>query len=213
MNKIVSKTKEFLRENEIFNFGKNHKTLICMVLMLILGMVAGAVLAGCTSFEFLDSLNKIFLSDFKERTSQSGAEAFASSVVVYFVFSLFMWLSGLAIWGIVSIPLILCFRGLGMGISGGYLYLIYGLKGIAFYILILIPGIFVSSLAFAIFSTEAFKSSLKIAKAALPKGQIGNFWLLLKSNTKKFGYCLLLLCFAAFLDMCFITMFANFFDF
>ena len=51
MKNIVSKTKEFLKENEIFNFGKNHKTLICMVLMLILGMVSGAILAGCTSFE------------------------------------------------------------------------------------------------------------------------------------------------------------------
>lgn len=213
MKKIILKIKDFLNENEIYTFGKNHKTLIFMVIMIVGGMIFGAILAGCISFEVIDSLSGMFLNDFKERISQNLGESFVSSISVYFAFALLLELSALAVWGALSCPLILCFRGIGIGISGGYLYLIYGLKGIAFYVLILMPGIFVSSIAFALFGSASFKMSLKIAKSALPKGQEINFWQDMKLNFKRFGRCFLILCFSAFLDMCFMAMFSGFFDF
>ena len=110
-----------------------------MFICLIAGMIVGSVSAGCINFETLDRLNSVFLTDFKQRISQSGAEVFVSSLSLYFIFALILELSAFAVWGIISVPLLLVFKGIGMGLSGGYLYLVYGLKGIAFYILIWCP--------------------------------------------------------------------------
>ena len=155
----------------------------------------------------------IFLTDFKQRISQNRVEVFVSSLSMYFIFALILEISALSVWGIVSVPILLVFKGMGMGLSGGYLYLVYGLKGIAFYILILVPGIFVSSIAFALFGVCAFKSSVAISKKILPKPSGDALWPCLKSNIKKLGYCTLLLCFSAFLDMAFMMMFSIFFEF
>lgn len=213
MKKLLFKTKNFLSENDIYNFGKNNKILILMFICLIAGMVVGSVSAGCINFETLDRLNSVFLTDFKQRISQSGVEVFVSSLSLYFIFALILELSAFSVWGIVSVPLLLIFKGIGMGLSGGYLYLVYGLKGIAFYILILVPGVFVSSIAFALFGVSAFKSAVAISKKILPKPSDSALWPYVKSNIKKLGYCTLLLCFSAFLDMAFMMMFSGFFEF
>lgn len=213
MKKLLSTTKKFLSENDIYNFGKNNRILLLMFLCLIVGMAIGSVSAGCINFETLDRLNVVFLTDFKQRIAQNGTEIFVSSLSLYFIFALILELSAFAAWGIISAPLLLIFKGIGMGLSGGYLYLVYGLKGIAFYILILVPGIFISSIAFAFFGVSAFKSSFAISKKLLPKPSDAVLWNYVKSNLKKLGYCTLLLCFSAFLDMAFMMMFASFFEF
>ena len=213
MKKLLFKTKNFLAENDIYNFGKNNKTLLLMFVCLIAGMVVGSISAGCINFETLDRLNSVFLTDFKQRIAQTGAEVFVSSLSLYFIFAIILELSSFAVWGVVSVPVLLAFKGIGMGLSGGYLYLVYGLKGIAFYILILVPGIFVSSIAFAFFGVSAFKSSVAIFKKILPKPSDMALWPYVKSNIKKLGYCTLLLCFSAFLDMAFMMMFSGFFEF
>lgn len=213
MKKLLFKTKNFLSENDIYNFGKNNKVLLLMFFCLIVGMTIGSISAGCINFETLDKLNSIFLTDFKQRISQNRVEVFVSSLSMYFIFALILEISALSVWGIVSVPILLVFKGMGMGLSGGYLYLVYGLKGIAFYILILVPGIFVSSIAFALFGVCAFKSSVAISKKILPNPSGDALWPCLKSNIKKLGYCTLLLCFSAFLDMAFMMMFSIFFEF
>ena len=213
MKKLLSTTKKFLSENDIYNFGKNNRILLLMFLCLIIGMTIGSISAGCINFETLDRLNSVFLTDFKQRIAQTGTEVFVSSLSLYFIFALVLELSAFAAWGIVSVPLLLVFKGIGMGLSGGSLYLVYGLKGIAFYILILVPGIFVSSIAFAFFGVSAFKSSFAISKKLLLKPSDSVLRPYVKSNVKKLGYCTLLLCFSAFLDMAFMMMFSVFFEF
>lgn len=214
MKKILFNAKSFLVENEIVSFGKNNKSLVFMLICLLVGIVLGSTSAGYINFETLDVLNSIFLSDFKERITQNGSEVFVSSLSLYFMFALILELSALAVWGAVSIPLTICFKGLGIGLSGGYLYMIYGLKGIAFYILILVPGIVISSIAFVFFGAAAFKNSVVIAKRIMPKViNTEPMWDAVKLNVKKLGYCTLVLCFSAFVDMCFMMMFSGFFNF
>ena len=214
MKKLISKAKSFMWENDILNFGKNNKTLVFMFVCLLMGVVWGSMSAGCINFETLDVLNGVFLNDFKERMTQNGTEVFVSSLSLYFIFALALELSALAVWGVVSVPLTVCFKGLGIGLSGGYLYMIYGLKGIAFYILILVPGIVISSIAFVLFGATAFKNALAIAKKIMPKTDNGaDVWNSVVPGIKKLGYCTLLLCFSSFVDMCFMMMFSGFFSF
>ncbi len=213
MKETIKKISNFMSENEIFNFGINHKVTIFMFICALSGIIMGSVLAGCINLEVLEKLNHIFLNDFKERMIQNSGQTFVSALVGYFIFALILELSALAAWGSVAVPLLVIFRGIGCGVAGGYLYLIYGLKGIAFYILILIPGMFVSIITYCLFGVEMFKFSVKLAKKVFFNEQKSCIMLNFKKHIKKFGYCLVMLCFSAFLDMCFTAMFSGFFDF
>ena len=95
-------------------------------------------------------------------------EIFASSLLSLSFFSLLIEFVTLSFFGALLIPVLIAFKGLGIGMTAGYLYLIYGLKGIAFYILILLPGIFVSSIGLIIFAAESFKFSSVIIYCILP---------------------------------------------
>jgi hypothetical protein len=91
--------------------------------------------------------------------------------------------------------------------------MIYGLKGIAFYILILLPGIFVSSIGIIIFAAESFKFSCKFAKKILPKSGGESVWCEFKNYIHKIGCAFVILLVSSLLDVGFMAMFSRFFEF
>ena len=50
-------------------------------------------------------------------------------------------------WGSVGVPFVVAFKGFGIGITGGYLYKCYSLSGVGFFLLIMLCGCVVSTLA------------------------------------------------------------------
>lgn len=213
MKKIINKVSAFLDRYEIINFGKNNKTFIFLILCMIFGMVLGAVSVGTISMEIIHKLDFLFLNDFKERIQSSGFDIFISSFSSLVIFAIIIEMCALSFWGSAFIPFINFFRGLGLGITSGYLYLIYGLKGIAFYILILLPGIFISSIGMIIFSAESMKFSVKFAGKILPSGNCDSLWDELKKHMKSCGYCMVILLVSSLIDMGFMAMFSRFFEF
>ena len=159
----------FLDRYDIINFSKNYRTIIFLSILLLLGMVLGTISISAVNMDFIYKVDFLFLNDFKERIASSNLEIFTSSLLSLSFFSLLIEFVTLSFFGALLIPVLIAFKGLGIGMTAGYLYLIYGLKGIAFYILILLPGIFVSSIGLIIFAAESFKFSCKFAKNIFPK--------------------------------------------
>ncbi len=209
LNKIIS----FLDKYELINFGKNNKVFIFIVICIIIGMIAGSASIGCINMEVLHKLDFLFLNDFKERINQSSGDVFISSFSSLFIFVIIIEMTALSFWGMILIPLLVAFKGLGLGLTAGYLYLIYGLKGIAFYMLILLPGIFVSSIGIILFSVGAFKFSGKFANKVLPGANNERLWDDFKLHIHKSGYSLIILAIASLIDMSFMAMFSRFFEF
>ena len=131
----------------------------------------------------------------------------------FLFFSLLIEFVTLSFFGALLIPVLIAFKGLGIGMTAGYLYLIYGLKGIAFYILILLPGIFVSSIGLIIFAAESFKFSCKFAKKIFPKSDGISIWNEFKNYIHKIGCAFVILLFSSLLDVGFMAMFSRFFEF
>ena len=127
-------------------------------------MTLGAIAVGNVNMEFLHKLDFLFLNDFKSRIESSWTEIFITSFVSAFIFALILEFTALSFWGVAIIPLIILIKSFGIGISAGYLYFIYGLKGIAFYTLILLPGIFISLIGFIFISCSAMDISYKFLK-------------------------------------------------
>ena len=203
----------FLDRYDIINFSKNYRTIIFLSILLLLGMVLGTISISAVNMDFIYKVDFLFLNDFKERIASSNLEIFTSSLLSLSFFSLLIEFVTLSFFGALLIPVLIAFKGLGIGMTAGYLYLIYGLKGIAFYILILLPGIFVSSIGLIIFAAESFKFSCKFAKKIFPKSDGISIWNEFKNYIHKIGCAFVIMLFSSLLDVGFMAMFSRFFEF
>ncbi len=213
MKEILRKLKNAFERMDLLDFIKNNKMLLLMSTLLLSSMIFGTISVNKVSLESIRSLDFLFATDFQERIEQSYLNTFIASMASSFIFVLLMLFFTLSFSGIVIIPLILSFKGLGIGFTAGYLYLIYGLKGIAFHILILLPGIFLSSISLILISIYSLKFSLKYLKKLFPKDDNMNLWAELKLYLKQVSYTMILVCASAVADMGFMFLFSRFFVF
>ena len=140
--------------------------------------------------------------------------AFVMSVLSAFIFALILEFTALSFWGVAIIPLIILIKSFGIGISAGYLYFIYGLKGIAFYTLILLPGIFISLIGFIFISCSAIDISYKFLKNIFPKTDCKiSFRKEFKSHLHRFCYAISILLISSLVDSGFMVAFSRFFEF
>lgn len=200
--------------NNFLKLLKKNKLVIFLWICLITGMILGTTFVSFFDTEILYKINFLFKNDFETRINQSWKEIFISS---FFNLNLFVFateLSAVSCWGIFLIPIIITIRGLSLGLSTGYLYLMYKLKGIAFYLLILLPGMFLSSVGHNKFSAESMKISFDFTKLFFYNNNFEcNFKQNLVQNFKKLCNCLILMMISSILDVCFILLFSNFFEF
>ena len=133
--------------------------IFCMILFS--GIVFGAVSGGEADKEMMNRLDIILLTNFDQRCSQGMISAFVSSFASSMIFLTAVFLLGLSLWGEIA-GIVPFFKGYGYGLSVGYLYGAYGLKGIAYNILVILPGIFISSLAITAASLIAVKNSVSM---------------------------------------------------
>ena len=113
----------------------------------LFGLIFGALCAGGADKSLIENLKLIFASDFTSRCSRNIASGFAAAMTSNFIFFTVNLLLGFSVWGGIGVPFVIGFKGFGIGITGGYLYKCHGLAGIGFFLLIMLLGNTVSSLA------------------------------------------------------------------
>lgn len=205
-NSIIDK-KEFVEAL------RTNRALVLFSFVLIAGMILGAVFARHADLAALDRLDFLFYSNFKARAVQTFTSVFAASFASSFIFIFICFLCGLSMWGMFLIPAVLLFRGFGLGLTSGYLYAAYGLKGILFNFAVILPGAFVCCLALLLAAREGSLFSRRIASCATSseKGTISEQKM--KIYLLRFGAILALAFFAALIDVLFSTCFAGMFSF
>ena len=130
--------KEFLLKN---------KTLVILMISLIFGTISGSLLLKNADEQTRNYINVLFLNNFKPELAVSPWTVFISSISSTFIFIIMVFFMGLSAWGFVLIPFIPVLRGLCIGFCEGYLYSSFGIKGLIFHLIVLLPGIILSSLA------------------------------------------------------------------
>ena len=144
-----------------------NNSLIIMVFCLILGFFAGVLIfkaqntsAGYYSKEFINLYNKL---------NSGFLTAIFNSVLDQFPFAAAVFLSGTCMVGANLVPAVVAVRGAAFGVIMGYAYSSYGLAGIVFNSLILIPSAVIVAVALILSSREALGFSLSLARLALPE--------------------------------------------
>lgn len=137
----------------------NNKSLTVLACILLLGIFLGSLSVGAMKTTVINKIGVLFLDNFKNRSSEPLFFIFISSLSSVFIFVLLAFFMGLSVWGFIMLPFVPLVRGICIGFTQSYLYSQYGLYGIAFQLVVLFPGIFVSSIAILLITKEAMALS------------------------------------------------------
>ncbi len=192
---------------------KKYKLLTLIALLLLSGMIFGTFCVGFAEENTIESLDFLFASNFKVRSQQSLFEIFSTSLTSSFVFVALMTLLGLSVWGVLAIPIVPFFRGFGLGLTAGFLYSNYGIKGFLYHLIVLLPGVIISSVAILIHARESLVFSARLMSKILPKGNIDRLWERTKLYFLRTGYVLIILAASSLVDMLFTMLFSGYFNF
>lgn len=183
---------------------KNHFIMILLALCFLGGMVLGAILARSIDQTILSKIDFLFVSNFQERAVQPVFSVLTASFSSSFLFLFACFLCGLSVWGVFMVPVILFFRGIGLGMTSGYLYALYGFHGVIFNFLVILPGAFLCCLALLLAAKESMHLSRNITNSGGLK---------IKAYFLRFGKALIICFFAAVLDLLTTVCFAGLFSF
>ncbi len=148
---------------------KRYGVTLVFVLLILLGMVLGALYAKSAEAQTLNSLDFLFTTNLDARLSQSALGTFCACFASDFIFLISVYLFGTAPWGLPFELFAVMFKGFGIGITSAYLFISHGLGGVGFYLLVLLPGTFLFCVALAVFSTSAFNFSKEMFLLAVSK--------------------------------------------
>ena len=213
MERFLDNVKQISKRYNIMGFIITNKLTLFMSFVFLIGMLVGTICIEKVKIETIRNLDFLFCSDFKVRLNQTWINNFIASFSSSFIFVIFMVIMAFSFPGLIFIPVILMFRGVGLGLVGGYLYLIYGLKGVAFYILILIPGIFISSLGLISISCDSMRFSYKLSSKLMPKSGNDRLWNEMIAYLKRVGYTTVIFVISPLADITFMMLFSRFFKF
>lgn len=203
-----------LSPQDIKYYIKRYGVYALFILVLIVGLACGTVYAVSADNEMISSLDFLFFTNLDSRLTQNVISTFCACFASDFIFLFSIFLLGLTPWGIPVMPFIVLIRGFGTGITAGYLFSVHSLKGIVFYLFVLLPGTFLFCLALIIFAAAAFTSSGKMFFRILAdKNGSGSSHSYISDFISKGISCLILAFLSAVLDAALWGVFAGNFNF
>lgn len=168
---VRSLPKRGKRDFSLSIFLKRNISAILFTLCFTVGVVWGAVVSVKADEAFLLDMDFLFTTNLESRLSLGMLSSFAAHFASNFIFIVAAALCGLSPWGVGVLPLVLAFKGFGTGLSAAYLISTYGLKGLGFYIVVVLPGAFVFSLALTFMCAESGNMSIYIARHIFSKSE------------------------------------------
>ncbi len=148
---------------------KSNLMTTVMTALFLIGMLYGSLLICMGEAELLDTLQQMVQGYLAGRTAQSFWRTLLYSLYSVGGYLLVLFLSGFSA---VSTPLILVsplFKGMGLGVSIGYLYTTCGWKGVAFCAALILPAAVFSTFAVIFSAKESFWLSVRFLSGVVPR--------------------------------------------
>lgn len=148
---------------------KKNKLTVTMAALFFVGMTYGSIIVGFGDEKLLHTLAFMTKGYMAGRVEQSLAETFLNSLYTSGAFVLLLFLLGFSAISIPAILFLPLFKGLGLGLSVGYLYITYGVKGVAFTAAVILPAALLSTFAIILAGREAFRLSVLFLSSFIPR--------------------------------------------
>lgn len=192
---------------------RKNLLLWSMLASLFAGVATGAFHGRNADAEMLQSLDLLFLTDFRAGRTQTLHGAFAASFASAFIFMLMIFLSGMSLWGVVSAAVVPFIKGYGYGLSVGFLYSAYGLSGIGYNALVILPGAMLCSVVIASAARQAILCSAKILTLFRKTAVSDDPRVFMRHYLLAMLWLLLLAAVSSLIDMIFTAAFSQLFNF
>ena len=186
---------------------------VLMAAFLLIGMVVGALLAQNPDHVTQNGISSIITGYSAERSSQTFGATFISSMQSVLPFFIAVLLSGVFALGPLVVPLMLMFRGLGVGLAMGYLYSGYGFQGFLYSLVMILPQAFLSAVLLIVLARDAVRLSARLAAVFFPSGKTEMLWPSFRVYCVRAGALFLMLCASSLLDSLLTTICGGFFSF
>ena len=190
-----------------------NRKLFILALTYITGMLIGVLVMRGAGDLMTRSVEASFTAFVTQRQSQSFGMTLFYSLASALPFFAAAFICGVCLVGVPGAFLIPCFKGLGLGLTAGYLYAVYGMQGMAFSALLLVPFSLVSAVALLLACRESWGFSLMLFKGLLP----GSSPLSLRGDFRiycfRYLFILGILLLACILDAGMTTAFMRYFRF
>lgn len=199
---------------EVLYYSKKYGVMIFLTVFLVAGIVCGCILAQYGDEQTLKNLDFIFISNFKGRITQGLFDGFKASMSAYFLFYISALLLGLSLWGAAALPIVVGIKGIGAGLCAGYLFSVYSFQGAVFYVIVMLPGLFLSSFSLLLQCKHSLRFSRKLWAFFSPrKKHIDSEKPDFLSFFQKSSGILLLTALGALTDVLFTAFFSHMFTF
>lgn len=190
-----------------------RREILMFSILLLSGLLIGVLVAKNGNESILDQVSRMFDSFYSVRENQSIGASVINSLKVSCAFWLINILFGLCIIGIPFVTAIPVIRGLGIGLVTGYIYSIYGIKGIGYCFLIIFPGALISFIALIYAVSDSFKMSLYTLSSCVNSGAPKGGAEKIKIFAVRQIFYLILFAVSAFTDGIVNKLFAGVFNF
>ena len=135
-----------------------------LISLFAMGLIVGAACSRGMGDGISDRLDFLFVTNIAKRSGMGGFEIFLSCFVPYFIFIFLIFLFAFSAWGFVAIPLLSAFKGFSVGLSSALVFSLYGVSGIGFYILVVLPGTVLFLFTFIRYARAGFRLSAEYAR-------------------------------------------------
>lgn len=190
-----------------------RREILMFSILLLSGLLIGVLVAKNGNESILAQVSRMFDSFYSVRENQSIGASVINSLKVSCAFWLMNVLFGLCIIGIPFVTVIPVIRGLGIGLVTGYIYSIYGIKGIGYCFLIIFPGALISFIALIYAVSDSFKMSLYTLSSCVNPGAPKGGAEKIKIFAVRQIFYLILFAVSAFTDGIVNKLFAGVFNF
>ncbi len=195
------------------HFCRNNGRFLCMTVSLLLGVLIGSLLVRNNVLLSRTVMESYFRDFISSRSSNPTITVFIFSLLSSCVYLCIAYIMGLFMYGTIPSVFLPAFRGLGIGAVCGYIYLVYGLKGAAFVLLIILPFHFCYSLILLIGCREAMIFSGSMFLGYTKNLSITNMHIALKKYNLRFLVLFLVCAAVAIPDCLFSAIFLDVFGF
>lgn len=191
---------------------KKNYIFIAIVLLFIVGMVYGTLLIKSQPVNLLKQLNIITKEYASSHRTESVLVLMVNSFFSSMLFLVIPYLLGYSAIGQVGTLFVPLFKGLGLGATLGHLYLTYGLKGIGYSALIIVPQTAIALFAIIIACRESIKLSNLFFVSILPDREKVVTSNTVKMYNIKFIILLIFIVVSAIVDATFVALFSGMFQ-
>lgn len=160
INAVITPKKLNIKENTL----SKNKITVTTFLIMILGIIFGAVFYNFAHSELKNNLEIAFRSFNDDFINKSKPEILSGLLLTALVYIVLVFLFSTSVIGAPFIYSLTFFKLLGLGTLVSYIYSSYGLKGVEYCILILLPGKFFMILGSLILTDSSVYFSRSIRK-------------------------------------------------